>query len=120
MNNNYHGILVSTSQKDSSIFKALQIIGKREIDNSNWILYKIEADPSDLWKIIDALQKNMHNDYYFHFYRNTELIVVYKERIFEALPDKSTWKEIIDYGKLMGIPESQLDFHPCRIEDETF
>jgi hypothetical protein len=59
--------------------------------------------------------------FYCHFYRGEELVVVFKERIFKANAcDKSTWAEILEYGKSIHIPEAQLDFLPCKIEDETY
>jgi len=39
---------------------------------------------------------------------------------FYAKTDKSTWNEIIEYGKSLKIPEKQLDFFPCKEEDEKY
>jgi len=117
---NYHGIIIDKSQKDKSIFERLKILGSKT-SSKGWILYKIEVNPEEINKIIQELQQNMiSGPYYCHFYRNNELIVVFKEKIFRITPDKSTWKEAIEYGRSSGIPEKQLDFYPCKIEDETY
>ncbi len=121
MNNNYHGIILNVSQVNQSIFNSLKIIGKLKVKNSNWILYKVEINPNDLDVITLILQENMNeNKFYFHFYRNNELIIVFKNRIFKISTEKSTWSEAIEYGKSLAIPEKQLDFVPNRIEDETY
>jgi len=114
----YHGILVDMSQKDKSIFNNLKILGQRKA--GGWVLYKIGVDPKKINKTLEQLQENMVDGFYFHFYKDEELIVVFKEKIFKVSIDKSTWKEIIGYGKSLKIPEKQLDFYPCRIEDEKY
>lgn len=120
MNNVYHGILVNVSQKDRTIFENLKIIGKCIIENTDWILYKIETCDDKLENTIKLLQLNMLSHYYFHFYKNADLIVVFKNKIFQASTDNSTWKKIIEYGLKINIPLKQLDFSPCKFEDETY
>ena len=116
----YHGIIVDVSQKDKSIFNKLKILGSKISSNDDWTLYKIEVNSENVDETIKKLQDNLDDGFYFHLYRNDELIVVFKERIFNIKPDKSTWNEAIDYGKSLDIPERQLDFYPCKVEDETY
>lgn len=115
---NYHGILVNVSQKDETIFSKLKIVGQKEDDG--WILYKIEIKPEEVTEIINDLQNNLSDSFYFHIYKDDELIVIFKNKIFITKTDKSTWKEILGYGKLLNIPSEQLDFYPCKTEDEKF
>jgi hypothetical protein len=58
--------------------------------------------------------------YYAHFYRDEELIVVFPRKIFRITPNRETWTRAVDYGKSLRIPEQELDFKPCRFEDETY
>ena len=116
----YHGILVDVSQKDKSIFNNLKILGQKKTEDGEWILYKVGVKPEKIDETIKQLQENMVEGFYFHFYKDEELIVVFKERIFKVKIDKSTWKEMIEYGKSLKIPEEQLDFYPCKVEDETY
>lgn len=116
----YHGIVIHESQKYKSIFKNLRILGERIAKDEKRTLYKIAVGAEGLENTILFLQNNMLPGYYFHLYRNGELIVAFKEKIFRINTDKSTWKEAIEYGKSLGIPENQLDFFPCHIEDETY
>ena len=115
---NYHGIIVDVSQKEQSIFNRLKILS-RKIDG-DWTLYKIELSPKEKDPIINELQKNLIKGFYFHIYKDNELIAVFKDKIFKVKTDKSTWKEIIEYGKSINILEEQLDFSPCKIKDETY
>lgn len=115
---NYHGILVNVSQKDETIFSKLKILGQKEDDG--WILYRIEINPEELNQKIGELQNNLNAGFYFHLYKNDELIVVFKEKVFIVKTDKSTWGGILKYGKSLNIPPEQLDFYPCKIEDEKY
>jgi len=115
----YHGIIVDVSQKDKSIFNRLKILGQKE--DEGWILYKIGVKKEDIEQIIKQLQENMvEGTFYFHLYKDEEFIIVFKEKIFRIKIDKSTWKEVFEYGKTLNIPEEQLDFYPCNIKDETY
>lgn len=118
---NYHGIIVDASQNDKSIFNKFKILGKKKSSSEEWILYRIEVKPKELKKIIKLLQQNMLNKkFYFHFYRDKELFVIFKNKIFKITPSKSTWDDAIKYGKSIKIPSKQLDFFPCTVEEETY
>lgn len=127
----YHGILVDKSLTNQGIISNLKVIGKKK--SGSWTLLKIEIGEKNLDKTVKLLQKYMSDGkFYFHVYGNDEIIAVFKNRIFKmkctnvpkersyALADKSTWKDAIEYGKAIGIPEKQLDFYPFRFEDEEF
>ncbi len=114
----YHGILVDVSQKDKTIFRKLNILSQKK--DGSWVLYKVGISPKQINKQIKQLQNNMVDGFYFHFYRENKLIVVFKKRIFKVKTDKSTWKDLIEYGKSLNIPEEQLDFFPCKISEENY
>jgi hypothetical protein len=59
-------------------------------------------------------------EYYAHFYRGRELIIVYRDRVFRVTTDPATWKAAIEHGRELGIAERQLDFSPHRVEDERY
>lgn len=123
----YHGIIINVSQKDHSILKRLDIIGKKSFNFNTITLLKVRVPADDLEKTIQQLQENMRerflwlfHDFYFHFYNDRELIVVFTHRIFRVTPDPKTWDEMVAYGLSLGLPEKQLDFFPCRFSDETY
>ena len=116
----YHGIIIDASQKFKSIFKNLRILGQKKSEKNKWVLYRIGVAAEGLEDTIQAIQNNMLPGYYFHIYRDGELVVVFKDRVFRIKPDKTTWNEAIEHGKSLGIPEEQLDFFPCKRKDETY
>lgn len=59
-------------------------------------------------------------EFYAHFYRNDELIIVFRDRVFRITPDKATWGEAREHGRQLGIIEKQLDFIPNRFMDEIY
>jgi hypothetical protein len=126
-NNEYHGIIFNVSQKDKSVFRTLRIIGKKKFLAGLLIIYKISISQEDLDDTIKTIQNNMRDavlfinqQFYVHFYRQNELIIVFKDKIYRAAIDRSTWKEAIEYGLSLGIKAKQLDFQPCKFEEETF
>jgi hypothetical protein len=125
--NEYHGIVINLSQEDASVINELDIIGKRQVLFNALVLYKVRVTANNLEVIIQRLQAHMRyrfgwfiRSFYFHFYNDHELIVVFKEKIFRTVPDPAMWSEIIAYGRSLGIPRKQLDFFPCRFSDETY
>jgi hypothetical protein len=126
-NNEYHGIIFNISQKDGSVFKSLNIIGKRRYLGGLLTIYKICVPVSYLDETIRRIQNNMRDgilfkkqEFYVHFYKQEELVIVFKDKVFRTTTDRSTWKEAIEYGVSRGIKEQQLDFKPCKIEEEEF
>ena len=124
---NYHGIIVNLSQKNKSIFKRLNIVGVRKVLFGIIKIYKIDTSEKEINELIQEIQMNMsksilmiNQEFYAHFYRKNELIIIYRNKIFSVTMDKKTWEEAIKYGRSIGIKEKQLDFIPNRIEDENF
>lgn len=127
MDSDYHGIIMNHSQKDKSIFEKLNVIGKKNVFLGLVVFYKIKVDEDALNHTIKIIQENMASklffkkqEYYAHFYRNDELIIVFRNKIFNVTPDKNTWLDVVEYGKSLKITEKQLDFIPNRIENETY
>jgi hypothetical protein len=49
--------------------------------------------------------------WYAHFGNGQKLIAVFRSKKFKLQAnDKTTWKETVEYGNSIGIPEEQLDF----------
>ena len=126
-NSEYHGIILSLSQRDKVIFRTLKIIGIKGLFLGLIRFYKVSVGGKQLSEVMNRLQANMNNrilfkkmNFYAHFYRDSELIIVYKDRVFNVGTEKSSWKEAIEYGKLLGIPANQLDFYPCNVADEYY
>lgn len=114
----YHGILIAQEFNDINFPEKFKSFAVRQ--GSEWKIYGVEIEDSELEKTIKEMQLNMLTDkpWYAHLYNDNELIVVFKNKVFHVKPHKSTWTEVLDYGKTLGIPEEQLDFWPNRFQDE--
>jgi hypothetical protein len=125
--NRYHGIIVNLSQRDRTILRSLSVIGRRRLLFGLITLYKVAVGDGQLSEVIGRLQANMADrvlfkkmNFYAHFYRGNELIIVYRDRVFPVTIEKSTWTEAIAHGMSLGIPAGQLDFYPCSVADEYY
>ena len=100
----------------------MRILGQKT--GRNWTLLKIGIEPRSLASAISEIQANLLFEkgvpYYAHLYRDNELIIVFPEKVFRITPDKKSWRQAVSYGASLKIPVTELDFKPCRIEDETF
>lgn len=114
----YHGIIIDQEFKDKGFSESFNRFAKK-IDGS-WVIYGISIENDDLEKEINRIQNNLKDDepWYSHIYNDERLIVIFKNKIFYVLPNKSSWRPIIKYGKKLKIPERQLDFWPNRFQDE--
>ncbi len=119
----YYGYILKVSQVDKSIFKKLDIVGSKRLLGI-FTLYKARVSPENIEYIVKAIQVNMADKYYYyfhdfyaHFIKSNELIIVFKNKIFRVTTDKSTWTEVIEYGKSLKIDEKQLDFLEDRFKE---
>ncbi len=49
-------------------------------------------------------------EFYIHFCCGGDITIVYRDKVFQATADKSTWTDASAYGRALGIIEKQLDF----------
>jgi hypothetical protein len=118
----WHGIIVDKSLKDAKIIDAMKVLSSKDTPDG-WKLYKVEIEDSTLQDTIKTIQHNISaTSWYAHFYSQDgmKIIVVFRNQIFEMVNNPSFWKPAIKYGKLVGIPENQIDFKPSKFEEEDF
>lgn len=115
----YHGILINKQFKNDDYPNSFKVF-ELKVEGS-WHIYGVEIEDTYLEKDLKEIQDNMKENepWYCHFYNDEILIVVFKDKIFRVKPHISTWKEIFDYGRKLGIPDGQLDFWPNRFQDES-
>ena len=87
----YHGVILNISWRDKSVFNDLKVIGKRNVLPGMIVLFKVEVPSSVLELLIQKLQANMAkrflyliHEFYCHFYRGNELIIVLRNKVFHA------------------------------------
>jgi hypothetical protein len=117
----YHGIIVKESLKDQLALNKMRILGQKK--STKWTLLRVSVNENEIDEIVGLFQKSLITEsmrYYGHFYREGKLIVVFPKKIFYLTPERDTWRPATDYGKSIGIPERELDFKPCKFEQETF
>ena len=122
MEYDFHGIIVQESLKDSLLLNDVIILGRKQ--TKDWELIRVGIMNSEIEEFIEAISDCLRVEesipYYAHFYSRNKLIVVFPHKVFNVTPDKETWKLAIKYGLSRGIPLEQLDFFPCKFEDETY
>lgn len=116
----YHGIILDAEFTDPAYPLSYHVFAKRKSADSPWMLFGIEINDQDIEHAILDIQKYMKSSapYYAHFYNDHGLIVVFKEKVFRVKPHIITWSPIIEFGKTLHIPASQLTFWPNRFQDE--
>jgi len=107
----YRGIIIEESLIDNRILNNMNIlkmhITGQEQKNDRWHLFEVEIEEND----IENISKQIYEGWYAHFWHNVDVIAVFSNKIFKFnYLDKNTWKETIEYGKKLKIPEKQLDF----------
>ena len=118
----YHGIIIRESLTDPSALTIVRILGQRK--GGPWTLLRVGVSARTLRRAIARIQHGLRTvdtvPFYAHFYRKDELLVVFPRRLFRLRPERTTWGPAVSYGRSLGINEDELDFNPCRFEEETY
>ncbi|MFH0869377.1 MAG: hypothetical protein V1839_04075 [archaeon] len=107
----YKGCVIEESLEDNRILNELKIvkfkITNEENPSARWHMYTVKVSKKD----IEKLSKTIKHKWYMHFWKDRNVIAIFKDRKFEFnFDDKSTWEHAIAYGLSVGIPKEQLDF----------
>jgi len=115
----YHGIIIDQEFVDKNFPNTFKIFAKKQ--DGDWGIYGIEIEDLKLQETIKNIQENMREDspWYVHIYDNNQLIIFFKNKIFEVTSEKKSWQPVINYGKELNIPSEQLDFFPNNFQNEN-
>jgi hypothetical protein len=104
--NIYKGTIIEQSLTSTDVLKTLKIT--KTWTDEDWVLHDIEVDE----ELVSAIQQSLADGpWYVHLWRESEMLVIFKEKIFSVNRlDTTTWREAIDHGLSKGIPKGQLDF----------
>lgn len=104
----YKGVIVEESLKDKSILTDLNILEVEVSEDDEWHMYTVLV-PQEFFEI---LSKSIDDGtWYAHFWKDRDVVAVFKNKIIPFnFDDKSTWGEVLQHGRSIGIPEEQLDF----------
>jgi len=113
----YNACIIAESLMDPALINGLTVYRAfvstpdRKIDEhghtGRWHAYWVTCTAAD----IDTIQRLLKRGWYAHFWRATQILVVYSDRRFTILADdRSTWTDAVTYGRQQGIPSDELDF----------
>jgi hypothetical protein len=122
MEMDYLGVVIAESLSDPDELARLPVVASKR--SNEWTFLLVSVEPDALDSHVSALQAAMRSDeaWYNHYFRDDELIVVFKKRVFTTSVDPGAWTELVDYGLAQGIPRGELDFEPrtLRGAEEVF
>jgi len=107
----YRGIIVEEGLNNNRILNNVTVlkmhITGHEQKSERWHLFEVEIEE----EFIENVAKEIVGNWYAHFWHGTDVIAVFSNKLikFNYL-DKNTWKEVMEYGRKLDIPEEQLDF----------
>jgi hypothetical protein len=112
MDRDYTGVVVEEALDDNCLINRLdvqkvQITGYRRRQD-RWHMYEVKISLGE----IEELAKHVIDDWYIHFWKGTKIIALFSNnnRFEFDYNVKESWKEVLKYGRSIGIPEEQLDF----------
>jgi len=111
MSKEYIGIVVEESLDDNRILNELDIkkihISGHRNPKDRWHMYEVNLSIKEIYEV----SKHITENWYMHFWKEADIIAIFKDKTFEFnYENKETWKEVLEYGRSIGIPEEQLDF----------
>ena len=74
----FHGFVVEESLGDPKALEQFEILGRKSLGDKT--LVKIELKPWDIRNELRRLQSFLGKGYFFHAYRDNNLIVVFNDR----------------------------------------
>jgi len=105
----YTGIIVSESLQSQDMLSEFTILSVKETVQNKWHLYTVCGTKEVITHLSFVL---IDTSWYTHFWNDTEVIIVFKNKvfIFKRLEFEDKKQEAIEYGVSLGIPIEQLDF----------
>lgn len=110
----YKGVVIRESLVDPSVLDMVAVLSIRTEANQDnpagtWHCYTVQVSLEEIEKLQSSLKRK--GGWYMHFWKNRDMIVVFRDKLFRIdYEDKSTWKDAVEYGRSVGIPDEQLDF----------
>ena len=115
-----HGVLIGESLKLGAVLDGIALTVKKisrvEIGDADvpvWTFIEFEAPADQAGQVADGLSRALDGQlgWYCDFRSADETFVVFADRVFRyPRGDTKRRAEAIDYGRLVGVPDEQLDW----------
>ena len=122
---NYKGVIIEESLENKDILNDVVILNTKveqvtEKHNTpylqQWTLHTFEVGEDKAWDIAEKLSKSLdskHGAWYSDFKNEKFHYIIFRNKIFKIDRSNSEkYKEVVQYGISLGIPDYQLDFSP--------
>lgn len=137
----YHAEVINLSLKNDKILEEFQILETKKRFLGIVKIHTIAIPEKDMEKSVRMFQKNMSTkmkkEWYITFHNAEQIIIVFRKRIFylsgkgiipvyqklldiSGAEEKEKWEELIQYAKLLGIPDNQCDFLPENFRTQIY
>lgn len=114
----YLGIVIEQSLADPSWLDTVELVHREKDPDGTWVFLVVRVPEAESAAAFARLRSALQRDdaWYAHFFRGTELVVVFRDAVVATTTDPATWGPATAHGARLGIPAAQLDFRPHTIE----
>lgn len=108
------GVVIEQSLSDPSVLDTIEVVHRARDPHGTWVFLLVRVPEAERAAALARLQRALAQDapWYVHFFRATELVVVFRDAIVSMTTDPATWGPALAHGARHGIPAAQLDFDP--------
>jgi len=113
----WKGVIIEESLTDKLLLALVRVVQSKktaleeEEEKGVFTLHSIELDDSKLDEFVKTAQQSIKNSYYLHICKDNEMIVVFKDKVFNlSSNDLTKINEARDYGISIGILKEQMPF----------
>jgi hypothetical protein len=110
----YVGVLIEQSLADPASLRGIEVLCRQRDLHGAWVFLLVRVLGAQERETFADVQAAMRKDgnWYTHFFRGDELVVIFRDAKFTMSIDPATWGPAIDHGRRLAIPAEQLDFVP--------
>jgi hypothetical protein len=124
MNDHILGVIILESLSDTSIMHEVTVLRSSDVKAPPgdpfpcWSRRLVRISAANIESFASKLAEVMREDFYNHFVDDHRLVVVFKGKYFILdKADKSSWSEMIEYGKTVRVGQEWTRNIPLK-EDE--
>ena len=123
--NNFTGVIIKESLKDTSILKDLNITsteiepvteGHKTPWVSQWTMHTVDIPSKEAGNIAERIRLSLDAEHHWYadFKNDTEHYIIYRDKVFHITDrtDKNQYDAATEHGIALGIPAYQVDFSP--------